>query len=394
MSQIGQRAKGGLPFGYSSEPGMEAAPERKRRVCCFCEQWESGGIESFLNNVLVHMDLSLLEIDIVAARLEESVFTEPLKARGIRFYQLSGILRSPKNGRAFSKLLEERNYDVVYLSIFQGLAFYYGRLAEEAGVPMRIAHSHGAGLRNSPGKNLKLCLHRFGKKLWSPSITDFWACSSHAAEFLFPKGQSYEWIPNGIDISRFRFQAAGRAAARRALGLTGDKLLVGTVGRLSEEKNHGFLLEMFHELKKRRQDSVLLLVGTGRLEEQLRTRARELDVEEDVIFYGASSNVETQLWAMDLFVFPSHVEGLGIAGVEAQAAGLPVLCSEAVPPEALVTEQAVQLELSAGAKAWAEAALSMKAADRGSGVEAVSAAGFDAGAVAEKVKTEWMRRSN
>lgn len=360
-----------------------------RRICCFLERWESGGIESYLCNILLHMDLSCLEVDIVAARLEESVFTKSLQARGVRFYQLSGRLRSHANGQAFWDLLKKRNYDVVYLNIFQGLSFRYGYLAKRAGVPIRIAHSHGMGLRDSPGRAFKLCLHRLGKRRWSSAITDFWACSRNAAEFLFPKGQAYQWIPNGIQIERFQFQPANRDAERQALGVREDTLLIGTVGRLSEEKNHSFLLKVFYELKKRRKDSTLIIVGTGRLKEPLRMQARELGVERSVIFYGASRQVERLLWAMDIFVLPSHMEGFGIACVEAQAAGLPVLCSRSIPPEAIVTNQAVQLELSAGPKAWAEIALEMKAADRKVGAEAVASAGFDVQATAEQIRGKW-----
>ena len=95
---------------------------KKIKVCCFCEQWESGGIESFLYNVLLHMELSMMEVDLVAAQMEESVFTAPLKARGIQFYELSGRQnRLPENYRLFRRLLAERKYDVVHLHIFHGL---------------------------------------------------------------------------------------------------------------------------------------------------------------------------------------------------------------------------------------------------------------------------------
>lgn len=366
-------------------------PSQRVRVCCFCERWESGGIESFLHNVLLHMDLSKLEVDIVAARIDESVFTRPLENHGVRFYQLSGEIRSPANGQAFSDLLKRRNYDVVYLNIFQGLSFRYGYLAKKAGVPMRIAHSHGAGLRNSPGKGLKLCLHRLGRGLWRDSITDFWACSRKAAEFLFSKGREYRWIPNGIEAERFRFQPEFREIERHKLGLTENTFLVGSVGRLSEEKNHRFLLKVFYEIKKMRRNSVLLIVGTGRLEEQLRMQSRELGVEEDVIFYGVSPRVERLLWAMDIFIFPSCMEGLGIAGVEAQAAGLPILCSEHIPQEALVTDRVTQLSLSIGARTWAEAALNASVPpDRRAAVGEVSAAGYDVEAVAERIREAWM----
>ncbi len=370
---------------------LKQTPQIKRRICCFCEKWESGGIESFLCGVLLHMDLSDLEVDIVAARLENSVFTEPLKARGIGFYQLSGKLRSPANGPAFLDLLKKRRYNVVYFNIFQGLSLYYVSLAQKAEVPIRIAHSHGMGLRNSLGQEIKLCFHQLGKVLWSSSITDFWACSQSAAKFLFLEKQTYQWVPDGIEIVRFCFQPKIREEQRKALGLSEDTFLIGTVGRLSEEKNHSFLLEVFFEIKKKRKESALIIVGAGHLEKQLRMQAQKLGIEKNVIFYGASSQVEQLLWAMDLFIFPSYMEGLGIAGVEAQAAGLSMLCSKAIPLEAIMTKQTVQLELSAGPKVWAEKALGMKkAVNRESAIKTIAAAGYDIQTVADWIKRGWM----
>lgn len=360
------------------------------RICIFCETWESGGIEAFLTNVISHMDLTGLEIDIVSARLGQSVFTAPLKELGVGFYQLSGRLRTPENGKRFAQLLRKRQYDVVHLNIFQGLALYYGRLAQKYGVPVRIAHCHGAGLRNSPGVALKLKLHELGKRLWSGCATTRLACSRQAAEFLFPKGMSYEWIPNGIDAARFCFQAEGRGAVRRELGIEEDTLL-GTVGRLSAEKNQGFLLKVLREVKAKAPNAVLLLVGGGQMEEALRQRAEETGVSDSVIFYGESPRIPELLWAMDVFLFPSTTEGLGIAAVEAQAAGLPVVCSEHIPGEALVTEGVTRLPLSAGAGAWAEAALKAKAPlDRTAAAKEVSAAGYDVEAVAERIREVWM----
>lgn len=362
-----------------------------KRVCVFCESWESGGIEAFLTNVISRMDLTGLKIDIVCAKLGRSVFTAPLKERGVGFCQLSGKLRTPENGKRFTELLRENRYDVVYLNIFQGLALYYGRLAQKQGVPVRIAHCHGAGLRNSPGKGLKLKLHELGKRLWSGCATARLACSQQAAEFLFPAGESYEWIPNGIDIARFRFRPEGREAMRQELGIEAGTLLLGTVGRLSEEKNQSFLLDAFREVKAKAPNAVLLLVGGGRLEGELRRKTEGSGIADSVIFYGESQQVPELLWAMDAFLFPSLTEGLGIACVEAQAAGLPVICSEHIPREALVTESVTRLSLSAGAGAWAEAALNGKASeDRTAAAEAVSAAGYDVAAVAAKIREVWM----
>ena len=130
----------------------------------------------------------MMEVDLVAAQMEESVFTAPLKARGIQFYELSGRQnRLPENYRLFRRLLAERKYDVVHLHIFHGLSLWYGNLAEQAGVPIRIAHSHNTALRKSRTKPLKLLVHQAAKEAFADKATDLWACSGQAAEFLFPR---------------------------------------------------------------------------------------------------------------------------------------------------------------------------------------------------------------
>ena len=330
--------------------------KRKRRICCFCEKWESGGIESFLHNVIMEMDISRLEIDIVAAQICESVFTASLKEKGVGFYELSGSQRKLwQNHKMFKQLLKERQYDVVHLNIFQGLSLYYAYLAKKAGVPGRIAHSHNTALRQSKTKWLKLLLHNAGKSLWAENAMDFWACSRPAAEFMFtPKDlRKYEFIPNGIDVEKFRFNNEVRKQIRKDLGIE-DKLVIGNVGRLCYQKNQEYLLEVFAKLQTQRPDSVLLLVGEGELKAELQQKAEKLGISDRVIFYGVTDKVEELLCAMDIFAFPSRFEGLGIVVVEAQAAGLPVVCSDNVPDEAVVTDLVQKVKLSAGVDSWTE----------------------------------------
>ena len=133
----------------------------------------------------------------------------------------------------------------------------------------------------------------------------------------------------------------------------------------------------------------MLFVGEGELEGVLKQKARQLGVEDSVIFYGISQRIEQLFWAMDVFVFPSRFEGFGIVAVEAQAAGLPVLCSEMIPREAIITNQVVQLELSSGAKAWAEKLVNANYTERISSAAKMVKAGFDIQAVAEKIKVKW-----
>lgn len=355
-----------------------------RRVCVFCEIWESGGIESFLTNAILRMDRSGLEIDLVAERLGDSVFTEPLRAAGVRFIELSGSTRNmARNFSAFRRLLRERRYDVLHLNIYQGLSLRYAEIAKGEGVPVRIAHSHGNGLRKSALRPLKLLIHYAARAVYWRYATVFAACSHKAAQFLFSDPKGTRIICNGIDTERFRFSEEARNILRADLGLL-DKAVLGCVGRFSAEKNQLFLLEMMPALLARRPDAVLLLVGDGDEKKRLRERAVGLGIEKSVIFYGVSDNVPPLLCAMDAFAMPSTSEGFGIAAIEAQASGLAVIASDRVPDEAMVTELIERLSLSVDKELWAEkiAARFSRRGDREIWADVVRGEGLDVGSVA------------
>ena len=367
-----------------------------RRICCFCETWESGGIESFINNMLTHMDLSGMEVDIVAAVIRESVFTSGLERQGVRFIALSGKQRHPANGKLFRDLLRERKYDVIHFNLFQGLSLSYVQIAKQEGVPVRIAHSHNTALRKSRGRQLKLLLHRLGAALYTDAATDLWACSGEAARFLFRRSalerKGFDFIPNGIEAERFRFDSAVRDAVRAELDAA-DAFVIGSVGRLCYQKNQDFLLDIFAQVLPYRPESRLLLVGEGELEQQLREIAQRLGVANRVIFYGVTDRVERLFWAMDAFAFPSRFEGLGIVAVEAQASGLPVLCSREVPEEAHVSDLIEALSLEERAL-WVEALLKLpRGADgRECAAGAIRRAGFDAQSAADRILDKYRER--
>lgn len=368
----------------------------RRKVCLFCERWASGGIESFLSNVLQHLDLSKFEVDIVATELCDSVFTQPLERLGVHFKELSGDQRAlGRNHRQFWKLLNQRQYDVVHVNAFQALSLFYLWQAKEAGVPVRIAHSHNTALRESPTKAAKLALHRWGRKRYAGEATDLWACSSAAAEFMFSRTelarQGFRFIPNGIDAARFRFDKAERERIRKELGLDG-KLVIGNVGRLCYQKNQEFLLDVLGELHSRHPKSVLLLIGEGEDRPKLEEKAKVLGLKDCVIFYGAADRVERLYWSMDVFILPSRFEGLPVTGIEAQTAGLPCLFSDVVTKECQIGKRTWFLPLSAPSKQWAEIALQAgEVADRNESAAALRAAGFDIADVAGRIEHFYLR---
>lgn len=360
---------------------------KKVKICCFLEGWQCGGIEAFLTSALTNMDLSGVSVDIVAAKIDDSPFTERLASIGIGFHELTGILRTPKNVSAFRRLIRRERYDVIHFNVFQALTLTYVRAAKKEGVPVRIVHAHGAGLRRSLTSPLKLFIHKLSRSLLIGCETHRLACSESASEFFFGDG-SAEQIANGIETEKFVFSPSERARVRAELGISGETL-IGHVGRMSSEKNQAFLIRVFAEYASLDGTARLLLIGDGPDLPELRRLAEELGVSDRVIFYGESNKIGALLSAMDLFVFPSLFEGFGIAAVEAQASGLFVIASDGVPQSVDVTENISHLPLSAGESEWArkiaESLEISKNIDREIASEPILRGGFDARATAARL---------
>ena len=157
---------------------------------------------------------------------------------------------------------------------------------------------------------------------------------------------------NAIDLEKYRFSNATRKRYRNELDLE-NKYVIGHVGRFNQIKNHSFLIDVYAKLQKRRKDAVLLLVGDGPLLSNMQKKANELGIADTVMFLGNGDDVENLLCAMDIFIFPSTNEGLGIVAIESQASGLPCLVSDTLPYEAKVTDLLEYIPLKNGADYWA-----------------------------------------
>ena len=372
---------------------MHTVVRQKKRICVYCQTWESGGIEAFLSNLLQHMRLEQIEIDIVVEELRESIYTNGLKAHGIRFIVLSGSQhRWITNYRLFAMLLKERHYAAIHLNIFQARPLIYLHLALRQKVPVRIAHSHNTMLRKSLFRPLKIVIHTISKVLFANCATDLWACSSAAASFMFSKQtlkkRGFQFVPNGIDFDRFHLCKEKREQVRRELHIEGA-YVIGNIGRLCYQKNQSFLIDVFLMISQCEPNSILLLVGKGTDQKRLVEKARKLGIMDRIIFYGASEKVEELLWAMDIFAFPSRFEGFGIVSIEAQAAGLPVIVSENVPPEAQVCDGVYTVPLSEGTQRWAEELLLHR--NERSVISVQKMKQFDISGIAEEVEDRYLK---
>lgn len=338
---------------------------------------DRGGAESIVMNYYRHIDRSKVQFDFMVHREQRGAFDDEIEAMGGRIYRMCPIY--PQNFGKYKKMLrkffsEHPEYRIIH-SHMSELGYFAFKEAKRQGVPVRICHAH-----NTPnGFDLKMIMRTYFKTAMKPYITHRLICGTAAGCWLF--GEKYQdqfiMMNNAIDTAQYAFSPAIRAEMRRELGLE-NRFVVGHVGRFAEQKNHMFLLEIFAALAQKRSDAVLLLVGGGAREDEIRKRVQALGLQERVKFLGVRNDINRVMQAMDIFLFPSLFEGLPVTMVEAQTAGLPCFISESIPPQCILTENVRRISLDEPAAKWAEIILDETSLERRKDIrDIIVRAGFD-----------------
>ena len=220
--------------------------------------------------------------------------------------------------------------------------------AKRADIPIRIAHSHNTSI----DKDFKYLLKQlFRVRINSVSNVHF-ACGEGAGRFLFGK-ESFQIIPNAVDAEQFYFNPDLRVIKRKELNVE-NKFVVGHVGRISYQKNHKFLVKIFKEITKLKSNAVLLIIGVGEKEKEIRELVNEFNLTDSVHFLGNRSDVNELYQAMDVFVLPSLFEGIPVVGIEAQFSDLPCVFSDKVPKEVQFNEKCSFISLNKTPYEWAK----------------------------------------
>ena len=349
------------PMPTANEEGRPS----KVRVLHVLGGLDRGGVETWLRHVARRIDRDSFQVDFLVHTERKCAYDDEVTALGSRIVSCPHTRRPLRYARRFRQVLADLGpFDVVHSHV-HSYSGYVLWLARQAGVPVRIAHSHNdtARERSNAGLGRRLYLQLMGRCIQSHATAGL-ACSSQAAAALFgPKWQGdgrWQVLLYGIDLEPFEQHGPeDRATVRAELGIEPDAFVVGHVGRFVEQKNHELLLRIAGQLQQEAPDVHLLLVGDGELRDRMKQMCTELGLSEKVTFAGLRGDVpRLMVNAMDAFLFPSLFEGLGLVLVEAQAAGLPCIFSDVVPREAEVIDPLThRLSLSQPVDEWAEAVL-------------------------------------
>lgn len=365
--------------------------EKPIRIAHIIGKWNGGGVESVVMNYYQHIDRSKIQFDFICDEDSTNIAYEVIKKLGGRVFLIPPYQKVFKYNKELLKIFKKENYKIVHSHI-NTLSVFPLRLAKKANIPIRIAHSHSTSNKKEWKKNLLKQILRLFSKIYA---TDYFACSEYAGRWLFgnkefEKGNVYV-LNNAIDVDKFKFDEKIRKQKRKELRIKDNQIVIGHIGRFVTQKNHTFLIDIFNEVHRQNNNSVLLLVGQGPLQKEIENKVNNLGLRESVIFLGQRNDVDELYQAMDVFLFPSLYEGLGMVLIEAQCSNLPCICSTEVPAIAKVNNNLEFLSLSEPIEKWASSIKNIIAIERKSDLEKIKENNFDISEERKKLENRYLR---
>lgn len=337
------------------------------------------GLESRIMDIYRNIDRSKVQFDFMIHRNDLGDFGEEIKALGGKIYVMPSI--SPRNFILYNKKLnvffeEHTEYKIVHAHL-NSLCTWVLRAAYKHNVPVRIAHSRNASME----KNLRGAAKWISKQFVNKYATVRFGCSQMAGDWLFGKkysrGETFRVIPNAFQVDKFIWNPEIRTEKRNELKVK-DKTVFIDIARLSEQKNHIYLLKVFEEIKKLIPNAALLLAGAGECEEKIRQYIDSHGLNDDVQMLGPRSDAAELYQAADMFLFPSKYEGFGTVVIEAQMTNLPVIASDTIPHETKLCDCVEFMPITFEPSKWAEKANEMLLKNkRGDNLKILQDAGFD-----------------
>lgn len=341
------------------------------------------GVEAVVMNYYRHINREQIQFDFITCSSKPERYDEEIKQLGGRIFRLPSRSRHPlEYMKALYDVIRTYHYQIVHIHQNSASMVMDGIVARLCGVPVVIGHSHNTRCN-------VLWQHYLFRPFVNLLFKHRWACTTEAGKWVFGYS-NVKILHNGIDTQRFRFNEEIRTGIRKELGLT-DEMLIGFVGRLHAQKNPYRLLEIFAELKKKQGDSHLLIVGDGEERESMIQTCRELDILPSVHFVGQVTNVHEMMMAMDVFLFPSVFEGLGLVVIEAQATDLPCVVSENVPTPDLTGKLSV-CQLGDDNETWVKTILNHASGNRCDTGHSIRKGGYDIVHEAIGLEEEYKRR--
>ena len=293
-----------------------------------------GGTESFVMSYYRNIDRTQIQFDFVVHGFEKGVYDDEINSLGGKIYQVPVKSKDYSgNIRELKKITGSGEYQIIHTHN-DAMGMIALKIAKKYGLPVRIANSLNTDHQTT--NKIQYTLNEYARKRIKKYATHLTACSGLAGSWLFGEdavnNNQVRIFKTAIDFDEFCYNEEKRNKLRTLYGIQ-DNLVIGHVGRFSEQKNHMFLLDIFKEIHNINPKAKLLLAGFGHLQEQIENKINALGLNDYVTMLGQISGTSEIMNAFDIFILPSLYEGQPVVLTEAQANGLQCYISGTVTKE-------------------------------------------------------------
>lgn len=349
------------------------------RIAVVMGKMHSGGKKNLVMEYYRHIDRSAIQFDFICDDDSNAIPIEEIRQLGGRVYRIAPYQNILKNMSDMKKIFQGNHYKIMH-SYNGTMNIFAAFIGWKAKIPIRINESISMAHNEDKKTIIKNILKRFSQMFSTHYAANGEACGRwQFGNRLFEQGK-VDIFKTIIDTESNKYDPAIREKTRKALKIS-DNIVIGHIGRLTEQKNTLFIIDVFHEVLKQEERARLLIIGDGNLKDAMLAKLKRLCIEDKVLYLGRREDIQPFYNAMDCFLLPSLYEGLPVVGIEAQTYGLPAFFSSEISKEVGVcSDLAFFLDLQKKAREWADILLTKTKTNmsvRTGRGEIIKKAGFD-----------------
>lgn len=319
----------------------------------FLDRWASGGIESFIVNLLENSDSSKYEFTVVTSTKESTLFDKRIENLNIQFIVLlkgfsKWYIRPWIMFDKFKKFIKLNTFDVYHFHIYNAVSLIFPSVVINKSKV--IIHSHNADVAHDNTRIIKLLVHKFAKATLLRKKYQLVAVSNLAGKWMYGNNK-FLIINNGIDNKKFEFSESQRLIYREKFQIDQQTIVFLNIGRLNEQKNQVLFIRILKMIKKYSKKKLKgVIIGDGPLQSTLVEEIKNNKLENDILMLPGRNDIPEMASMSDAFILPSLYEGLPLVGVEMQSNGLTSFFSKTVDPAVQITESSFFIDITASEK--------------------------------------------
>lgn len=354
-----------------------------RRVLHIVGKMDRAGAETMLMNLYRHIDRDKIQFDFITFTNEAGDYDAEIIELGGRIIPVIANNPVERMLKLQRFLKQSPEYNIVHAHMLLSNAFHL-LAAKGAGVKHCISHSHNTS--NGQSSMVKKLYEKWALITNRKLATQRIACGGLAAEYLFGSKKDVWLLPNAVDVQKM-IEVADKSRNYISQKFDDNGLKIIQVGRLNNVKNHQFSLKIAQELKRRKVDFTLYIVGQGPLEDELKQKVNALSLQDNVKFLGMRTDITELMSSANYMIMPSLHEGFPVVLVESQATGLKSIVSDQISQEVELGLGLVEFLPLNSEKDWIDRLLNSKKMkkDKDVIVNSLKKQGFDAGTNAQKL---------